>query len=206
MRSRSATTLISLACCPALLLVPMGAAQAETRPTPPLTPEPPDYYTCTTNGAGTYCSGRLVEAYGPEPTGLSCGQGASSVQILDQAVRTVDQERWYDRAGLLTSRKRVITFTDARLSTSAGPSVGYEQRDVERISFTVPGDESVAIDTVNSSFRATVPGHGTVLLDKGRVVYGPDADQPELAGRHDVYNAFTGDSGALGGLCAALGE
>ena len=204
MPSRSARMLISLACAPALLLLPLGAAQAATRPTPPLTPDPPDYYTCTTNGAGTYCSGRLVEAYGPEPTGLICGQGPSSIEILDQAVRTVDQERWYDRSGLLTSRKRVITFTEARLSTSGGASVEYEQRDIERISFPVPGDESVAVDTVNSSFRATVPGQGTVLLDKGRVVYGVDADEPELAGRHDVYDAFTGDGGTLEGLCAAL--
>ncbi|GAA2163050.1 hypothetical protein GCM10009845_16070 [Pedococcus bigeumensis] len=182
-----------------------GSALAADVPTPVLNPEPPDYYTCLTNGAGTHCFGQLVEPYGPDPTGLFCGAGPEGFEVLDQAVRILDQDRWYDRTGNIVRRKKVISFQDARLSGPHGVSVSYVQRDIERIAFPTPGDTDVAIDDINTSLRIVVPGQGAVLMEKGRQEYGTDGELLKDAGRHDVEDYFAGDTGALAGLCRALG-
>ncbi len=196
---------LALAVAATALLAPSGSAHAVARPTPTLNPEPPTYYSCRTNGVGTYCSGQLVERYGPDPTGMFCGTGSSAFEVLDQAVRVLDQERWYDRDGNMVQRKRVVTFQDARLSGPDGVFVEYVQRDIERIDFPIPGDTSVATDDINTSLRVAVPGQGAVLIEKGRQEYGPDGEELKSAGRHDVEDYFNGDTHALDRLCAALG-
>src|SRR5690348_11076399 len=98
MNARIRVALAAIAVAVATTLsAPVGAAHAAGTPTPTLNPAPADYYTCTTNGAGTYCSGQTVVPYGPEATGLFCGTGAAAFEMLDQAVRITDAQRWYDR-------------------------------------------------------------------------------------------------------------
>ena len=152
---------------PPLVLVPAGSAYAGSTTTPPLNPAPADYYSCTTNGAGTYCSGQTVQAYGPDPTGLFCGTGTSAFEVLDQAVRVIDAQRWYDRDGNLLKRTRTITFEHARLSSPSGVEVGYVQRDIQTEILDVPGDFASATTYTNASLRTTVPGLGTVLATRG---------------------------------------
>lgn len=187
------------------LATPAQSAFAAGATTPVLNPVPPDYYTCTTNGAGTYCSGETVVPYGPEPTGLLCGTGASAFEILDQAVRTTQAQRWYDRDGNIVKRRRVFSFADAVLSSPSGAYVSYMQRDIQTDMFPVPGDITYATTSVNGSLRITVPEQGTVLIDKGRVVYGTDGSREKVAGHHDLLNYFQGETSALAGLCGALG-
>src|SRR3982751_1878396 len=94
----------------AVLTGPAGPALAGTAQLPPLNPAPADYYSCAAKGAGIYCSGELVEPYGPEATGLFCGSGTSAFEVLDRATRHTHAERWYDREGNLLKRKRVFEF------------------------------------------------------------------------------------------------
>jgi hypothetical protein len=206
MQRHIATALAALAfAAPAVVLVPAGSAYAGSTTTPPLNPAPADYYSCTTNGAGTYCSGQTVQAYGPDPTGLFCGTGTSAFEVLDQAVRVIDAQRWYDRDGNLLKRKRTITFENARLSSPAGVEVGYVQRDIQTEILDVPGDFASATTYTNASLRTTVPGLGTVFADKGRLVSAPDGSLLKEAGRHDLIKYLDGDVSALAALCGALG-
>ena len=206
MQRHIATALAAFAfAAPAVVLGPAGSAYAGSTTTPPLNPAPADYYSCTTNGAGTYCSGQTVQAYGPDPTGLFCGTGTSAFEVLDQAVRVIDAQRWYDRDGNLLKRKRTITFQDARLSNPSGVEVGYVQRDIQTEILDIPGDFGSATTYTNASLRTTVPGLGTVFADKGRVVSSPDGSLLKEAGRHDLIRYLDGDLSALAALCGALG-
>ena len=170
-----------------------------------LNPQPPDFYSCTTNGAGTHCSGETSDPYGPEPVGIFCGSGDGAFEVLDQAVHNTQADRWYDRDGNLVKRKRVNSFADAVFSSPAGAQVPYSQRDIDTDVFAVPGDLTSGTTYTTSSLRATVPGLGAVLVEKGRLVWGPDGNLEKEAGRHDLLDYFLGDPTAVAGLCSALG-
>jgi len=190
---------------PALLVLSGPAAVAGKPAAVPLNPAPPDYYSCTTNGSGTYCSGESTFSYGPEPLGVVCGSGPDAFEVLDQAVRHTQAERWYDQDGNIVKRQRTNTFETASLSSPSGAQVGYSQRDRDIDVFSVPGDITMGTTYTNSSLRATVPGMGAVIVEKGRLVWGENGDLLQEAGRHDLLDYFLGDPGALDKLCAALG-
>jgi hypothetical protein len=201
------TTVAAVALAAPAAVVGAAAPAHAGGPTPPptLTPAPADYYTCTTNGSGTYCSGQTVVPYGPDPTGLFCGSGDSAFEVLDQAVRVIDAERWYDRDGNLVKRKRVFTFEDATLSSPTGAQVGYVQRDIQTDVYDVPGDDTLGTTYANGSMRVTVKGLGSVFVEKGRLVWGPEGNLDKEAGRHELVDYFNGDASALASLCSALG-
>lgn len=144
-------------------------------------------------------------AYGPDPSGIVCGSGVASFEVLDQAVRLNLAQRWYNLDGNLVKRRVVHSFADAVLSSPTGAQVPYSQRDIETNVFAVPGDLTTGTTYSTSSLRATVPGLGAVLIEKGRVVQGPEGDLEKEAGRHDVTDYFLSDPSALDALCEALG-
>lgn len=203
--TRAALAALALAAPATLFLLEAPVAVASSPAAATLTPEPPDYYTCITNGAGTHCSGETREAYGPDPSGIICGSGATSFEVLDQAVRINQAQRWYDRAGNLVKRRVVHTFANAVVSSPTGAQVPYSQRDIETNVFAVPGDLTSGTTYSTTSLRAVVPGLGAVLIEKGRVVQGPEGDLEKVAGRHDLTDYFLGDPSALDALCGALG-
>jgi hypothetical protein len=202
-RTRTLLAAVALS-APAALLLPSTAADAGPPATPVLNPAPPDYYSCTTNGAGTHCIAQTVETYGPEPTGLFCGSGPAAFEILDQAVDTVDAQRWYDVDGNIVKRKRVNTFDDAFLSSPSGGRVAYTQRDTDTDVFPVPGDITYGTTYSIGSLKATVPGMGAVLVEKGRIVWGTEGTLDKEAGRHDLLDYTQGDASLLDRLCEAL--
>jgi hypothetical protein len=202
---RTALAALVLA-APLGLTLPTTTALAGAPAEVPLNPEPPDYYSCTTNGAGTYCAGQTSEAYGPEPTGIVCASGSGAFEVLDRAVRNVAAERWYDHDGNLVKRRRIFTFDNASFSSPSGAVVPYSQRDVDTDVFTVPGDPTIGTTYSTSSLRATVAGLGAVVVEKGRAVWGVEGYLDKLAGRHDLFDYFNGDPAALDRLCAALGD
>jgi hypothetical protein len=199
-RSRRAALAALALATSAGLLLPGTSAEAGQPTAVTLTPEPPDFYSCTVNGAGTRCTAETRDAYGPEPTGIFCG----SFEVLDQAVHVSVAERWYDRDGNLVKRRRVNSFEDAAFSSPEGTRVAYTQRDIDTDVFTIPGDITLGTTYSNSSLRATVPGLGAVVVDKGRVVWGDEGLEKE-AGRHELLDYFLGDPSSLDSLCAALG-
>lgn len=71
--------------------------------------------------------------------------------------------------------------------------------------FDIPGDTTTGSTYTNASLRVTVPGLGAVLVEKGRLVSGPDGSLTKAAGRHDLVDFFNGDASTLSGLCQALG-
>ena len=171
-----------------------------------LNPAPPDVYTCTPVGAGTICRGHAIEPYNLEPTGILCGSGAATVELLDSAIRIVDATRWYDADGNLIRRLRTNAFRDAYLTNPAtGQTLVYSQRSVDNEILAVPGDLDSATLTGHGHISITAPGYGGVIVTAGRTVFGPAGDIEAQSGPSELDDYFAGDSALVDDLCAALG-
>ena len=190
------------------LMVVTGTSAGAGAPTAiSLNPPPPDSYSCTPVGAGTRCVSDTTATGLAEDSGIVCGTGAGAFSVMDSATRRVKAERWYDTNGDLVKRIRANLFSDSRLTNPLnGKSVPYDQHDVDTDIFSVPGDLGTATTYSIESLAAVAPGYGTVLVNKGRSVYGPDGEVLERTGRRDLDAYFGGDDSIVADLCAALGD
>lgn len=193
-----------LALCATFALSSSAAAAA---PTPvPLDPAPPNGYECQVTGNGTTCRIEIFDSYELEPSGIWCGSGTSAFEILDSGVRHIRAVRFYDTAGHWTKRILRVQFSDAHLTNPLiGATVDYVQHNVDMDVFGVPSDFSTVTWTGHGVLSVTAPGSGAVLLEAGRVVYGPNGEQEFQAGPSDVNDYFGGDAAVVEALCDALG-
>lgn len=171
-----------------------------------LNPVPPDFYSCRATGDGAICRAHTVEPYEFEATGIFCGSGAGTVELLDSGIRDVQATRWYDRNLDLVRRQRTFLFRDAHLTNPAnGRTLSYSQHNADNEVLGVPGD--LASATLNSSghLSITAPGFGGVILDVGRVVVGPDGTLEFAAGQFELGRYYNGELSLVDDLCAALG-
>jgi hypothetical protein len=178
-----------------IALAPAVIAASPTIPT--LNPEPPDVYTCEPVGAGAICRAHTVEPYHNEPTGIVCGTGAGTFEILDSGTRDVRATRWYDANGDLTRRERTLDFVGAHLSNPlTGTTLSYHQHNTDWDVLAVPGDLSTATFHGHGVLSVTAPGSGAVLLSAGVAVIAPDGT---LLHRGDQETFI------VEALCAAFG-
>jgi hypothetical protein len=197
---------LSLVFVPALATLIVAAPAAAAPPSSmPLNPAPSPAYNCRPNGSGTICTLTETVILDPEPTGLVCSSPSGAFEIYDEATRTLDATRRYDRDGNLVKRVRVNDFTDAQLSNpDSGQVIPYMQRDRDVDVFTIPGDLSSATFTSTGSLTAVVPGMGAVLVERGRVEVAPDGELTAFTGRRDLAAMFEGDEDVLARVCEAL--
>src|SRR4051812_44460828 len=180
-----------------LALASVSPAVAAPPSTQDLNPAPPDSYTCNPVGTGTICRAHTVVPYSGEPTGIVCGSGAASVEILDNGIRDIHATRWYDRDGNLARRLRTFLFRDGDLSNpTTGRTLAYSQHNADDEVLSVPGDLASATLSSSGHLSITAPGFGPVLMDTGHTVVGPEGD---VLG-HSGVSRLDVDA-----LCAALG-
>lgn len=171
-----------------------------------LNPEPPDIYSCRATADGAICRAHTVEAYEFEATGLFCGSGAGTVELLDSGIRDVQATRWYDRNLDLVRRQRMFLFRDAHLTNPAnGRTLSYSQHNADNEVLGVPGDLGSATVSSSGHLSITAPGFGGVILDVGRVVAGSDGTLEFAAGQFDLGRYYNGELSLADDLCAALG-
>ena len=142
--------------------------------------------------------------YGPEASGIVWIRGGG-LRGLDQSDKTDQAERWHDTTATYVQRRARPQLRRRGASSPSGEQVPTPSGTSHTDMFAVPGDLASGTTYTTSSLRATIPGLGAVLVEKGRLVWGPDGDLTKEAGRHDLLDYFLGDSSALAGLCAALG-
>jgi hypothetical protein len=170
-----------------------------------LNPEPPASYVCSAIGAGTRCVSDTTEVLDPEPTGIVCGSGSGSFEVMDRATRRVVAERWYDTDGNLVKRVRSNLFSDSALfHPGTGASVPYSQHDTDTDVLATPGDLESRTTYSVESFVATARGAGAVVVNKGRSVYTADGSVLERTGRRDFDAYASGDVTVMDGLCRSL--
>jgi hypothetical protein len=162
-----------------------------------LNPVPPDFYSCSATGSGAICRAHTVDPYSGEATGIVCGSGAATVEILDNGIRDVRATRWYDGDGNLTRRLRMFLFRDAYLSNPAtGRTLAYSQHNADDEDLGVPGDLTSATLSSSGHLSITASGFGPVLIDTGHIVVSPEGDVLARSG----VSRLDADA-----LCAALG-
>ena len=171
-----------------------------------LNPAPPDFYSCRATGDGTICRAHTIEPYDLEPTGIFCGSGAGTVEILDSAIRDVDATRWYDREGNLTRRQRTFLFRNAVLTNPAnGQTLPYSQHNTDNEVLGVPGDLDSVTLTSHGHLSIAAPGFGVVIIEAGQIVVEPDGNVEFQAGPFQMDRYYGGELELVDDLCAALG-
>jgi hypothetical protein len=180
-----------------LVLASVSPALAAPPADQALNPAPPDFYTCNPVGTGTICRAHTVRPYSGEPTGIVCGSGAVTVEILDNGTRDIETTRWYDGDGNLVRRLGMFLFRDAFLSNPAtGEILPYSQHNTDNEALGVPGDLASATLSSSGHLSITASGFGPVLVDTGHIVVNPEGDVLARSG----VSRLDADA-----LCAALG-
>ena len=96
------TSLIALSA----VMTPQSVLASQIVDPSTLNPPPPPQFNpeCKAVGFGTLCTVDFVEIQGPDASGILCGTGASSFEIVVSNTRTVTGQRYYDENGDLTQR------------------------------------------------------------------------------------------------------
>lgn len=172
----------------AAILAP-AVAVAAPLPAPVLNPMPPDFFTCKPNGGGWTCKAHLIQPYENEPTGIFCGSGTGTFEILDTGTQDIHATRWYDAHGDLVLKRAIYDYPGVHLvNPLTGKTLPYRQHNDNWGILNVPGDPDSEVLYPTGWMIVKAPHMGVVL------------DIPT----YDEYLA-TGDSALVAKVCKALG-
>ena len=186
----------------AIVLAGQFVDPATLNPPPSLQSNP----ACEAVGSGTICHLAFTDPPAiAEPTGIFCGSGAGSFEVLDSWTRSVEGRRYYDRDGNLTQRHFREVIEGTFLNPMNNTAVPYIQSDTIIHNLAIPGDLDTGLTTSAGGLRFRRMDGGIVLIDAGRSVIAADGSILMDAGQHpfDEYFVF-GDASALQPLCDAL--
>jgi hypothetical protein len=194
----------------ALVLVPSGTAGQPVTQT--LNPPPPPFLSCKSVGNGTICTGTRSFAYsqllndegGPA---FMCGSGANAFVIIDSGIHSQSVKRTYNADGNLTERVIHESFDSTFSNSVTGAAVPYIQHDSITDELAVPGDFNSATETTTGLLTDVVlPHQGTIWLENGKTVIGPDGSLDFASGPNDGNDwQFNGDISVWDPVCSALG-
>src|SRR5262245_3334804 len=203
--------LVVLAVAVLSMLVPQAVVFAGQSVDPAtLNPPPPPEFnpTCEAIGSGTLC--HLAFSDPPliaEGTGLICGSGASSFEVLLSQNRSVDGRRYYDRDANLTQRHYREVFTGTFINSLTNATLSFDQSDTVIHNLAIPGDNNTGTVTITGALRLHRQKGGIVLIDAGRAFLAAGVEWTLIkeTGQHpfDAYYVF-GDTSALKPICDAL--
>ena len=88
------------------VITPQAAFASQTVDPSTLNPPPPPEFNpeCKAVGDGTICTVAFTELEEPGGTGIICGSGSNSFEVVGFDTRTVSGRRYYDRNGNLNQR------------------------------------------------------------------------------------------------------
>ena len=145
-----------------------------------------------------------------EDTGIVCGSGANSFDVIDHGTRHVYGPIFSDVNGNfvkdILSRDSVGAFSNS----VTGESLQYKSRSIQHDSVAIPGDFNSTFTSVTTGeMNVTASDGGVVWQGDGRFVdtFDPNGDETlTWTGPHDdlVYE-FVGETSVADKLCAALG-
>jgi hypothetical protein len=190
-----------------LSLVAASSAVAGQPVSQSLSPPPPPWWTCKAVGTGTICEGTASDSYSGEDTGIACGSGASSFEILDSATVTDRDTARYDANGQIFELVKHETYSSAQFSNSVSAAT-LPYTSTVTITDTFPGTNVLLVSRGEMNF--TSPGLGAVALNAGRLIdlFNDQGDNILFeAGPHSLFPDLYlyGDTSVIPRLCAALG-
>jgi len=165
-------------------------------------PPPPEFDPiCQRLGGGIVCD--LAFSDPPlfdEPSAIIC----DGTEILFSQTRSVVGKRIYDADGNLLKRHFREELAGTYSNPSTGQVIGWETHATNIHILSIPGDLASGISSGAGSGRWFELGGATVLVDAGRLVFGPTGIL-ESHGKHHFDDYFErGDLDALQPICDAL--
>jgi hypothetical protein len=145
-----------------------------------------------------------------EDTGIVCGSGANSFDIIDSATVHKYGPSFSDQNGHFVKDILFIDTVGTFRNSVTGASIQYKSRSIEHDSYAIPGDFNSTFTAVTTGeMNIVVAGSGAVWQATGRFVdtFYPNGDETlDFYGQHDpaVYY-FLGETSVAAKLCAALG-
>jgi hypothetical protein len=145
-----------------------------------------------------------------EDTGIVCGSGANSFDIIDSATVHKYGPSFTDQNGNFVRDINFIDTVGMFSNSVSGASIQYKSRSIEHDSIAIPGDFNSTFTAVTTGeMNIVVPGSGAVWQATGRFVdtFYPNGDETlAFYGSHDpaVY-FFLGETSVADKLCAVLG-
>ena len=145
-----------------------------------------------------------------EDTGIVCGSGANSFDIIDSTTVHKYGPSFNDENGNFVKDILFIDTVGTFSNSVTGASIQYKSRGIEHDSLAIPGDFNSTFTAVTTGEMNIVAlGGGAVWQGDGRVVdtFYPNGDETlNFYGPHDdlVY-FFLGETSVADKLCAALG-
>jgi hypothetical protein len=143
-----------------------------------------------------------------DPSGIVCGSGSDTVELLWSQNRSVNGHRHYDRDNKLTVRHYQEISSGTITNPLTGAYLSFTAQDTVVHNLAVAGDLTTGTISVSGGFRAFRPQGGAVLIDAGRSLYTAPEDNETIirqAGPHPFTDYFVlGDASALQPICDAL--
>ena len=131
----------------------MSATQT-VDPSALIPPPPPEFNpVCKAVGGRTICDVTFTDTpVVAGPTGIQCGSGPTSFEVLDSFTRSVDGKRVYDQDRNLTERHFHDLVAGTFTNSLTGASVPYSQHDTTMHELSVAGDSSTGTEAISSTF------------------------------------------------------
>jgi len=145
-----------------------------------------------------------------EDTGIVCGNGSSSFDVIDSATQHRYGPSFSDVNDNFVKDINYIDTNGTFSNSATGASLVYKARSIEHDSVAIPGDFNSTFTAITTGeMQIIAPGGGVVWQNAGRVVdiFSPNGDESlTWEGPHDdlVYG-FLGQTSVASRLCAALG-
>jgi hypothetical protein len=144
-----------------------------------------------------------------EDTGIACGNGANSFDVINTATVHRYGPDFVDQNGNFVKDINYINTNGTFSNSVTGASIAYKARSIEHDSLATPGDFNSTFTAITTGeMQVIAPGSGVVWQNTGRFVdtFDPNGDESfAWQGPHDdlVYG-FLGESSVAQMLCAAL--
>lgn len=145
-----------------------------------------------------------------EDTGIACGSGPGSFDVINSETRHRYGPSFSDVNGNFVMDILDVDTVGAFSNSVTGASIRYKARGIQHDSLAIPGDFNSTFTSVTTGALAIIaPGAGVVWQDTGRVVdsFEPNGNESlTWSGQQDdlVYG-FLGQTDVADKLCAALG-
>ena len=144
-----------------------------------------------------------------EDTGIVCGSGANTFDVINSATVHHYGTDFFDENGNFVRDIGYIDTHGTFSNSVTGASITYKARSIEHDSLAIPGDFNSTFTAVTTGeMQITSPGSGVIWQNTGRFVDTFDPNGNETLAWHgphdDLLYGFLGETSVAQRLCAAL--
>jgi hypothetical protein len=169
-------------------------------------PPPPEFNpVCKSTGNGTICTVNFSDPPSFGGTGIICGSGANTYEVLQFQNRSVHGTRYYDQNGNLIRRHFHEVVSGTLTNPLTDTALSYKGKGNTLHDLSTLGDITSGTVTFTGTVRVFTAQGGSVFFESGRTVSAGDGSFIRESGPHPLLDYFVfGDTSGIQRLCNAL--